>query len=62
MTDTAYPTYGKPPPGLAVTGDNYDPPAVASSMAISCWTTAEQVIPRRADALHRPGWSWRRRV
>lgn len=38
MTDPAYPTYGKPPPGLAVTGDNYDPLTVASSMTISCWT------------------------
>ena len=51
MTDTAYPTYGKPPPGLAVTGDNYDPPAVASSMAISCWTTAEQVMGSNVEGL-----------
>lgn len=64
MTDTAYPTtgpYGKAPPGLAVTGDDYDPPNAAAVtprrpppgawMTISCWTTAEEVMESSVEGL-----------
>lgn len=43
--------YGKAPPGLAVTGDNYDPPKAVNLMSISIWTTAEQVLGSNVEGL-----------